>query len=99
MGRSWRVFIGFRGCKGLQPSRSIRAIDVFIEPWRAPVPRRRARRWGLCFAGIRHGAIVEGLYRFPRLQGTAALQVNNGYQKLNPQFAIRIPKINSPLLG
>src|SRR5262249_3168361 len=37
MGQCW-AFIGFRGCKGLQPSRSGRTIRALIKTWRASGP-------------------------------------------------------------
>ena len=76
------------GPSTLQPSRSIGANEVLIGPWRAPVPRRRARRWRLCLAGGERRTAngdtslcrTLGSLMVLRLQGTAALQVNNGSQ-------------------
>src|SRR6516162_3719923 len=59
-----------RGCKGLQPSKSITAIKALIGTWRGA--RSLGRR------GTRSGNVL-----LPRLQGTAALQVNNRYQSLD----------------
>src|SRR6516165_2532797 len=68
------------GCKGLQPSRSGTTIDaliVFLEGVRSlgAVLGDRSFVW----SGKSHVPIVRGLYWFPRLQGTAALQVRNDY--------------------
>src|SRR5262249_44966855 len=73
---------GFRGCKGLQPSKSRRTIGALIKTWRAPVPRRRAGRWNLRFAATRQASNVGPLW-VPRLQRTAALQVKEDHWSLD----------------
>src|SRR5262245_34167824 len=61
-----------RGCKGLQPSKSITAIEVLIQTWRAPGPSAPRIRWD--------NVLIS------RLQGTAALQVNNSYRSPDPDL-------------
>jgi hypothetical protein len=72
-----------RGCKGLQPSRSIMAHKVLIGTWRALVPRRRVGGWGLCLAGIRQMPNVGIAIGFHGCERTAAFQLRNIYRSLD----------------
>ena len=69
----------FRGCKGLQPSRSGTTIGAFDQDLEGAGPSAAGLdRCKLCFAAARH-AFNLGPLLVPRLQGTAALQVRNDY--------------------
>jgi hypothetical protein len=76
------VFIGLRGCEGPQPSRSGNAIEALILVWRASGPSAPWWTMGALFGRDEVCGECRGLYWAPRLQGTAALQVNNGHQSL-----------------
>ena len=73
----------FRGCKGLQPSKSITAIEALIQTWRASGPSAPCWATEALFVAARHGPNVGSLLVFPRLEGTTVLQVNNGYRSLD----------------
>src|SRR6516165_5607000 len=85
--------LGFASARDRSPPKSRTAIEVLIQTWRAPVPRRRIGRCQLRFAATSH-AYNAGLFiGFRGCEGPQPSKVKNGDRSSDPDLeGVRVPR-------